>query len=60
MPFVRKADLEELLLVGQYMSNLLYNLKQDDKLPKPHREIFERDQERWDKAKIRLHGGRNA
>lgn len=49
-----KRQLEPCLRIGQQLSNMAFNYKQNDKLPEAMRENFRQLQQDWDKAKRSL------
>ncbi len=43
-------ELKELIEIGNYMSNILYNLKHDPCVPDPTKKTAKEFQEKWDSA----------
>ena len=61
MPFIKKADLDELFRAGNQMSNVCFNLGQDSGpldgvLPLRDRKAMKEGQEHWDKVKQEVKG----
>jgi hypothetical protein len=47
---MKKKILDNLLMYGEFMSNILFNAKQDGTIPENYRRHFKEYQEKWDKA----------
>lgn len=49
MPYIKKENLEKLVTAGIFMSNICFNLKQNNSLSDQHRQSMAESQIRWDK-----------